>query len=169
MDNRELELRTVAEKYELNPDSFIKALNYSFSMKLIGRSYDPPIVLKTTVKNKKERKERITKEVNARLGEYISVFSKERKGKLGLIPGALGTKATVIKNLIKWLDSNEDYTFDDIITAAEYYVDLQKKNQYTYLVSANRFIFANGGESKLSALIDESMTEPLTTKIYTAI
>lgn len=162
------QLKKVATDHNLEPNNFLRALENAYSLKLIGRDYDPPVILKSEVTNKKERRERITKEVNARLGEYIAIFSKDHKGNFGLIPGSLGTRKLVIKNLIKWLDDNEEYTFNDVLKAAEYYVSLCKKDNYQYLVNSHRFVYAKSGESKLSGLIAESLKEPLN-KIYTTI
>ena len=146
-------------------------MNHAFSMKLIGRSYDPPIIIKSKddISTKKERKQEIEKLVNARIEEYIALFSKGGRGKQGLKTGSLGTRKLVIKNLVKWLFENEEYTFDQILVAAEYYIYVESKQSYKYLVNANRFIYNQKGESKLSEIIEESLTEDLQTEIFTAV
>lgn len=164
---KEESLKNIAEEHGLDPDKFIRALNHAFSLKLIGRNYDPPIIIKEAT-TKKGKKEELTKLVTARIDEYIAIFSKGGRGKQGLRTGSLGTKAVAIKNLIKWMTENDSYSFNQILHAAEYYTSIEGKQDYRYLVASHRFIY-NKGESKLSAIIDESLTENLQTEIFIAV
>lgn len=105
----------------------------------------------------KKVSESVKDEIESKVDEYRAVFSKNGDGLQGLIPGALGDRMNIINKLKKWMKSTKNqYTMDDVINTASFYVhDLQKKGSIKYLSAADYFIYKDN-RSKLSSLIEEA-------------
>lgn len=94
--------------------------------------------------------------VERNVDTYRALFSKQKKGTTGLRHGSLGDKQACIDKLIKWFKKTRfQYSWDQVLKATEYYVSLQKANNYTYLQNADYFIYKNN-RSNLSVYIEES-------------
>lgn len=141
--NPKLYIYATEELKELRELQLIKVENNKFSLK-------EELFVEITKQNKE-----IDKIINARVDELRAVFSKEGKGKVGLKPGSLGDREACIQKLKLWFRSHPNYSFDDVIKAAKYYVSTLKGN-YTYMKQADYFIMKDK-QSLLSAYIDESL------------
>lgn len=85
-------------------------------------------------------------EVTERLQEYRSIFNIKQ--------GWMGDKQSCIKKLVKWLKTNPQYNFDDVVKAAEHYLSVTNS---TYVQRADYFIEKNNSSS-LSAFIEDMDT-----------
>lgn len=89
-------------------------------------------------------------EIKERIQEYRNIFK-------GLKIGSMGSKNSCIEKLQKWVKENPEYSFDDILKAANIYIE--SLSSYQYLQRADYFIYKqdkNGSiNSSLSAYIDE--------------
>lgn len=99
----------------------------------------------------KKSKRKISAEVVDRIDEYRNRW-KGRKA------GSMGSRQSCIDKLSRWMTTNPEYTFDQILKAADIYLDTEGRN-ITYLQRADYFIYKqeNNKEesSRLSAFIDE--------------
>lgn len=92
----------------------------------------------------------ISNEVNSRVKEYRNKWK-------GLRPGSMGALKSCKEKLGRWMKENPEYTFDDILKAADVYLSTEGAN-IRYLQRADYFIFKKDGKeesSRLSAFIDE--------------
>lgn len=97
---------------------------------------------------------RIFVEIN--IDKYRALFSKQKKGTVGLRHGSLGDKQACVDKLIKWFKKTRfKYSWQEVLRATEYYVSLQKNSNYQYLQNADYFIYKNN-RSNLSVYIEES-------------
>ena len=103
----------------------------------------------------KKSKKKISAEVVERIDEY-RIKWKGRKA------GAMGDKKSCIDKLSRWMETNPEYSFDDILQAADIYLETEGTNR-TYLQRADYFIYKQDNNkeetSRLSAFIDEIGTE----------
>jgi hypothetical protein len=103
----------------------------------------------------KKSKKKIKAEVVERINEYRNKWS-------GLKAGAMGDKQSCIEKLSRWMEINPEYSFEDILKAADIYLNTEGTN-LTYLQRADYFIYkqdVNKDEvSRLSAFIDEIETD----------
>lgn len=67
--------------------------------------------------------------------------------------GSMGDKKACKSKMDKWLKDNEEYSFEQVIEAAEYYIK-SLQNDYKYLQQADYFIMKDK-QSRLSAIIDD--------------
>lgn len=92
----------------------------------------------------------IEEEVGDRIVEYRNIWR-------GLAPGAMGDPKACRDKLIRWMKENPEYGFEDILKAAEAYID--SLESYRYLQRADYFIYKqerNKTEvSRLSSFIGE--------------
>ena len=94
--------------------------------------------------------------VETNIDMYRALFSKKKKGTTGLRHGSLGDRQACIDKLIKWFKKTRfKYSWKEVLDSTEYYVSLQKPNNYTYLQNADYFIYKNN-RSNLSVYIEES-------------
>lgn len=97
--------------------------------------------------------------VNAEIRDNIHLFRSIWKG---LKPGAMGSSKSCEVKLIRWMKENPDNTFDEVLKAAQIYID-SLRGDYRFLQKADYFIFKqeNNREesSRLSAFIDEIDTD----------
>lgn len=95
--------------------------------------------------------------INTDLNEFIDKFRNKWKG---LKPGSMGSVSACKDKMSKWMKENPTYTQEQILTAADIYIN--SLNNYMYLQAADYFIYkkdAHGESSKLSAFIDEIQTK----------
>jgi len=95
--------------------------------------------------------------INTDLNEFIDKFRNKWKG---LKPGSMGSVGACKDKMSKWMKENPTYTQEQILTAADIYIN--SLNNYMYLQAADYFIYkkdAHGESSKLSAFIDEIQTK----------
>ena len=113
--------------------------------KLIEKDYKTNSLITKRTRSKNA----IAQEVINRIDEYQHFFSKTYCG----LSGRKGPKSDCIKKLTKFLEENKEYTFDDVLRVAKYYVDNYHQIS-TYLQRANYFIKKNG-DSRLEELLSE--------------
>lgn len=93
--------------------------------------------------------------VNKDIGEGINTFRMKWQG---LKPGAMGSLKSCKMKLTRWMKENPDYSFENILTAADIYLN-SLNGDYRFLQRADYFIFKqeNNREesSRLSAYVDE--------------
>ncbi len=79
-----------------------------------------------------------------------------RKRFKGIRLGSMGNKETCQSYLTRWLVNNSEYTFDDVISAVDYYI---ANTDSQYVSKADNFIYAidNKGKefSRLSMVIED--------------
>lgn len=94
------------------------------------------------------------------IGERISDYRNLWKGKKA---GSMGSAKSCKSKMIRWMEENPEYSFDDILKAARIYLDEEGRNT-RYLQRADYFIFKQSGhkeeESRLSAYIEEIDNDP---------
>lgn len=99
----------------------------------------------------KKSKRTISAEVVGRINEYRDKWK-------GLKPGSMGSKQSCIDKLSRWMENNPEYSFEDILFAANLYLNTEGTN-LRFLQKADFFIYKqeNNKEesSRLSAFIDE--------------
>ena len=100
--------------------------------------------------------EKVRIEVLERIQEYRQLFT-------GVRAKSIGMKQTVIDNMIRWMLSNPDYTFDNILDATRYYIEMTERQ---YISNADNFIFREvrpgKEESLLLTVIEQLEFENLT-------
>ena len=150
-------------KVDMNTlQELISKLVYS---RLIERDYDLPGNVQLSSPLYIDAVEEEVTEINAtnvkafvetNVNAYRALFSKQKKGTTGLRHGSLGDKQACIDKLIKWFKKTKfKYSWKEVLDSTEYYVSLQKPNNYTYLQNADYFIYKNN-RSNLSVYIEES-------------
>lgn len=99
----------------------------------------------------KKSKKRIKAEVVGRIDEYRSKWK-------GLKAGSMGDRNSCIEKLSRWMENNPEYSFDDILKAADLYLDTEGRN-LKFLQKADFFIYKQDANkidsSRLSAFIDD--------------
>jgi len=104
--------------------------------------------------NKKVKKKSISK-VSEEVEKRASEFRDKWKG---LKAGARGGLKSCKEKLTRWMEENPEYTFEDILKAADIYLSTEGRNLH-YLQRADYFIFKQDRNkeesSRLSAFIDE--------------
>ncbi len=74
----------------------------------------------------------------------------------GIRLGSMGNKESCHSNMVRWLVNNPEYTFDDVLSAANYYI---QNTDRQYISKADNFIYADdvkGKEfSRLSMVIED--------------
>ena len=103
----------------------------------------------------KDNNEIIHKKSSRLINNEIDVKSFREKWK-GLAAGSMGSPKSCKEKLIRWMKENPEYSFDDILKAADVYIN--SLDNYRYLQRADYFVFKKEGKeesSRLSAFIDE--------------
>jgi hypothetical protein len=104
-----------------------------------------------TIKAAKKKKNKVNVDLITRLPEFRAQWK-------GLRPGSMGSLQSCKDKLTRWMAENPDYTMDEIIGAAEAYIN-SLNGDYRFLQRADYFIYKqeNNREesSRLSAFIDE--------------
>lgn len=110
-------------------------------------------VIGQSIKIQAVKKKRAT--INVDLLTRLPEFRDKWKG---LKPGSMGSLQSCKDKLTRWMNENPDYTLDEIIGAAEAYID-SLNGDYRFLQRADYFVYKqeNNREesSRLSAFIDE--------------
>lgn len=100
---------------------------------------------------KKSKRDQVNIDIVTRLPEFREKWK-------GLKPGSMGSLKSCRDKLTRWMNENPEYTFDDVLKAAEAYID-SLGGDYRFLQRADYFIYKqeNNREesSRLSAFIDE--------------
>lgn len=83
----------------------------------------------------------------------IEIFRRLFKG---IRLGSMGNRESCHNNMVRWLANNPEYTFDDVLSAANYYI---QNTDRQYISKADNFIYADdtkGKEfSRLSMVIED--------------
>lgn len=108
---------------------------------------------------KESDKERQYKEIYDYVSNHIEDYRKLWKG---LFTGSMGTPSACVDKATEWLINNPDYTFEDIINAAKYWINnkSQELSNPMMMGQADYFIYkqVDGVQtSRLSSIIDEAL------------
>ena len=107
--------------------------------------------LESSEKNIKKSNRVINQEIAGRIEEFRNKWK-------GLKSGSMGSQKSCQLKLLRWMKENPNYTFDDILKAANIYLE-SLNGDYRFLQRADYFIFKqeNNREesSRLSAFVDE--------------
>lgn len=109
-------------------------------------SVDTELTFKKVVKKS-------SREINNSITEFISEYRLLFKG---LKPGSMGSHASCVEKMSRWMKENPQYTPSQIINATKSYIN--SMDNYTFLQQADYFIYKktpSGESSRLSAFIDE--------------
>lgn len=93
----------------------------------------------------------VKKNIIERIGEFREKWKNTGK------PGAMGSRTACIDNMTRWFKENPDFSFDDVLKAADIYLSTEGQN-LKYLQRADYFIYKKDGStwnSRLSAYIEE--------------
>jgi hypothetical protein len=109
------------------------------------------------LRKRKKKKKSINVDVLTRIPEFRAKWK-------GLKRGSMGSLQSCKDKLARWMNDNPDYTFDEILAAADAYIE-SLGGDYRFLQRADYFIYKqeNNREesSRLSAFIDElSLEDP---------
>lgn len=149
------DLRTLEEK------KFLKLKESDENMGIVLRSSATELLesMQNGIELNKTKNKNISKRT---LNQIVSFRIKEYRSKWkGLKRGAMGSPTSCEEKLIRWIKNNPEYTFDDILKAADLYID-SLNGDYTYLQRADYFIYKKEGKeesSRLSAFIEEINTD----------
>lgn len=148
---------------ELQDNKFIK---YYYKegkciIELRGKALEILNLLTTDITNNASNK-KILKKSDRVIKDEIDKYIVEYRNKWrGLKPGSMGSLKSCKDKMFRWMKENPEYTMQDILRAADIY--LNGLNNYTYLQRADYFIFKqeNNREesSRLSAFVDEENIE----------
>lgn len=89
-------------------------------------------------------------EVKEKIDTYRSLFK-------GIRTKSIGDKKTCIDKITRWLINNSEYSFEDIVEAAEYYVS---NTELKFISNADNFIYnydANGNEYSTLSIVLETI------------
>lgn len=110
-----------------------------------------------------EKKTSYKKQVKTLNVDILTRLPEFRNKWKGLKPGSMGSLEACKSKLKRWMDENPDYTFDEVLKAAELYID-SLNGDYRYLQRADYFIYKQNNHkeesSNLSAFIDEIDDSP---------
>jgi len=83
----------------------------------------------------------------------IEIYRKLFKG---IRLGSMGNRESCHSNMVRWLVNNPEYTFDDVLLAANYYI---QNTDRQYISKADNFIYADDAKgkefSRLSMVIED--------------
>lgn len=112
---------------------------------------DAVIGQSAVIKSAKKKRNAVNVDLLTKLPEFRNKWK-------GLKPGSMGSLQSCKDKLTRWMGENPNYTLDEIIGAAEAYID-SLNGDYRFLQRADYFIYKqeNNREesSRLSAFIDE--------------
>jgi len=98
----------------------------------------------------------ISNTVEERLHEYRQKF-------VGVRAKSIGIKPLVKANLIRFMLSNPEYSFDDILEATDKYIEMTEPQ---FISNADNFIYNVEGNSTLSIILETiAMTQKSNNKI----
>lgn len=138
---------------ELQTKRFIKIIKEDDRVEYILREKSITLIETEAKKSKKSPSKKKTSNIDVltRMNEFRDIWK-------GLKAGSMGSPNACKEKLVKWLDDNPIYTFDDVLEAARLYIESLNGN-YTYLQRADYFISKTDKnkveESRLSAFVEE--------------
>lgn len=95
--------------------------------------------------------------------DVLTKLTEFRNKWKGLKSGSMGSLQSCREKLERWMDENPGYTFDEILKAADLYIN-SLGGDYRFLQRADYFIYKQNShkedESRLSAFIDEIDDSP---------
>lgn len=162
-----LTLLALDEKINYNPNTKLyKLLEEKQFLKIIKEDDDEKIILRQKCKllielinmdricskNKKNVK-KSDRLIKSEVDSFINEFRLKWKG---LKPGSMGDPNACKQKMYKWISENPEYTKDQILNAANVYID--SLDSFKYLQRADYFIYKKEGpyeHSRLSTFIDE--------------
>jgi hypothetical protein len=113
------------------------------------------IEIESSFTNSKKTVKKSDRAINEDIGKRLESFRAKWKG---LRPGSMGSQKSCKIKLTRWMKENPEYSFDDILSAADIYIE-SLDGSYKFLQRADYFIFKqeNNREesSRLSAYVDE--------------
>lgn len=120
---------------------------------------------------KDKAKENKNKEIYDYVKDNIEEYRKLWKG---LFTGSMGTPSACIDKLTEWLINNPQYTFEDVLKAANYWIDSKSKEVENLMIlgQADYFIYKNVDgvqTSRLSSVIEEALENASTSGFETLI
>lgn len=150
-------LLLIAIKYNLNPamvlitESDVQKLSQEG---LISLDKSGKINLNEDLFNLTDNSREIKKSIEENIGKYRDIFKD-------LFVGSMGSPQGVREKLYKWLVANPDYSMEDVLKAAQYWVTEKKKqvDNPMFIGQADYFIYKRNQDgtesSRLSSVIDE--------------
>lgn len=99
-----------------------------------------------------------SREINQIIENNAHILRNKWKG---LKLGSMGSLSALKLKLKRWMEKNPNYTFEDILRAADVYIASLNGN-YKYLQQADYFIYKKVGKeesSRLDAFIDEQQID----------
>jgi len=145
----------VVDISKLESNLFIKSKE---KLELRQKSIDLIKFLEVETSNSFKDNKKIIKKskrvINSLVEDNIHLYRDKWKG---LKPGSMGGLQSCKEKLTRWITENPEYSFDDILNAADLYLNTEGRNT-KYLQRADYFIFKKDGKeesSRLSAFIDD--------------
>lgn len=142
---------------KLQENLFIKIIDKEIYLREKGKklidflTIESEMSFNTGKKNIKKSKRTINLLVDERVDEFRNKWQ-------GLKPGSMGSKKACKEKLNRWMKENPEYSFEDILKAADLYLATEGAN-LRFLQRADYFIFKQDTYkdemSRLSAFIDE--------------
>lgn len=169
------------DKYDLSLEEYIALANFyvknirpsnDYIESLIDKGHvikitDNKFVLSSTMRNylhsiivpeeetKDKEKKQTDKELKTLISERIEEYRDKWKGRK---VGAMGSPGACKQNMLTWMKENPEYSFDDILKAADIYLNTEGRNP-RFLQRADYFIYKNDANkvkhSRLSAYVEE--------------
>lgn len=124
------------------------------------------IVDKTFREKDTERELKLS--IEEKISDYRNIFRD-------LFIGSMGSPKGVKDKMFRWLTENPNYTIDDVIHAAKYWVDNKRKevDNPMFIGQADYFIFKRNQDgtesSRLSSVIEQALEEGETSGFETLI
>lgn len=140
---------------KLQKEKFIKIITDEENTTYILRQKGLDLLDAVIGKEVAHKEAPVKKKTNVDLFTRIPEFRAKWKG---LKPGSMGSAQSCKTKLTRWMQENPEYTFEDILIAADNYIE-SLNGDYRFLQRADYFIYKqeNNREesSRLSAHIDE--------------
>lgn len=136
---------------KLQDEKFIKIIKEENKDKYLLRAKANELIESFQVIVVEDKKPAISEDIKERIEEFRHKWK-------GLKPGAMGSLKSCYLKLARWMNENPEYSFEDILKAADIYID-SLGGDYRYLQRADYFVYKqeNNREesSRLSSFIDE--------------
>ena len=135
---------------------FIKIIDKQFYLRSKARDLFEILSVKISFSNEDDKKivKRSKRAINKEIDDRINEFRNKWKG---LKPGSMGALHSCKEKLSRWMDENPEYSFEDILKAADLYLSTEGTN-LKFLQRADYFIYKKDGReesSRLSAFVDD--------------
>lgn len=139
----------------LQKKRFIKVIEDDRGQHIMFRQKGKDLIDSVFDRNVKIKEKPSKKQMNVDILIRLPEFRSKWKG---LKPGSMGSLQSCKAKLVRWMNENPGYDFDDVLKAAEAYIE-SLNGDYRFLQRADYFIYKqeNNREesSRLSAFIDE--------------